>query len=336
MNKVLVNGITGHLGYAIAKELKDRGYHVRGAMRNKSRLDQYPLLKTLNLEIVEADVLDELSMVQALSDQDGFFQVAAVFSLTSKDPQKTVIEPNVRGTETVLRAAAKAKVAKIIYTSSIAAVGFSKIGEPHRDENHWNLEATDPYTRSKALSEKRAWELAKDLGLKMVSVLPGMMLGPGNKAPTATVKFLIDVLKGKIPGALPTSLSYVDVRDVAKAHVDLYENSNASGRYIATHETLSMSQFIGEIIAHRPHARASSRTIPPVITRIFPYLDALKHMVTGSPRTLTRALVQDLICREQRYNSTRLSREIGWTPRPVKESIRETIAWIEQQSGLRI
>ncbi|WP_213806843.1 NAD-dependent epimerase/dehydratase family protein [Granulicella sp. dw_53] len=326
----MVNGITGHLGYAIAKLLKIKGYEVRGTMRRLSRLSNFPHLQKLGIEIVEADNLDQVSMERALSGMEGFFQVAAVFDMTAKDPVKSVVDPNLLGTERALHAAAAAGVKRVVYTSSITAVGTTRPGQSPKDEDDWNLNAVEPYTRSKALSERRAWELAEELHLNLVSVLPGNMLGPDFAEPTPNIDFIVNALNGKIPVALPMSLSYVDVRDAADAHIRVYEHREASGRYIATGETWSFSKMLGEIKRLRPKAKTSDKVVPIAFARLMPFFDATLHRITGAPRVITSATIKEYLGMKQLFASKRLQEGMGWQARPIQESLADTLEWIDQ------
>src|ERR1700755_314885 len=98
MKHVLGTGVSGHLGFVLARELKQRGYEVRGSVRHKAKLTETPWLEALGIEIVEADVTDREAMEKALEGVDGLFQVAAVFNVAAKDPEREVIRPNVAGT----------------------------------------------------------------------------------------------------------------------------------------------------------------------------------------------------------------------------------------------
>ncbi len=325
MKKVLVTGANGHLGYSLVKLLQERGYDVTAAVRDAKDAKKTGPLQKLGVKLVSADLSDRESLRKALAGQDGLFQVAAAFNLTAKDPQKEVIEPNVEGTRNILEEAYKAGIKKIVYTSSIAAVGTIAKGETPLDESNWNDTATEPYAISKTLSEKLAWELAKKYNLNLVTVLPGTILGPGFAQLTSSLKLIRDVLKGQVPFAPKMALSYVDVRDVALAHLNVYENPSASGRYIATAETFTVAEICKTIKEIRPKTKTTGKELPSFIVKAMPFLDYLNHTFTGAERTLKSEILRDYLQRIQIYSSNRLSKEFQWKPMPIRNSLRETV-----------
>lgn len=329
MKKVLVTGVTGHLGFVLAKHLLANGYEVRAGVRDVQRARGVRAIAELNVPLVHVDLMDQDSIERALAEVDGFFQIAAVFKLNSRDPQAEVVTPNLRGTRNALHASAAAGIRRMVYTSSIAAVGTCDATQPSLDERHWNEQAVEPYAISKTRSEKEAWHLAEQLGVDLVTVLPGTIIGNDFHQPTDSLKLLVDLLAGQVPFAFPMSFSYVDARDVAEAHRLVYENPTAKGRYIATSDTLSVSQVCGQVKALRPDVKTSEKVMPAWLVRMLPMVDAMKHKLTGSPRTLSREVVQDYLGKQQRYGSTRLADEFGWSSRRFADSIEETLAWIE-------
>lgn len=330
MKKVIVTGANGHLGFSIVKQLKERGYTVRAAVRDTSNLKKIAPLKNLGVEVVEADLLDKQSLAEAFNGMDGLFQVAANFNLTAKDPVKEVIQPNIDGTRNSIVAAHETGVKKIVYTSSIAAVGTIAAGEKPLDESSWNINAIEPYAISKTHSEEVAWELAEKYNIPLVTVLPGTILGPNFHRLTSSLQLLKDVLDGKVPMAMPMALSYVDVRDVALAHILVYENESAHGRYIATGETLAMSEVLRAMKSIRPEIKASEKVMPTFLVRMLPGIDFLMSKLTRAPRQMKGETIKEYLNRIQAYSSERLKNEFQWNPRSVKESLSETIDWMSQ------
>lgn len=329
MDKVVVTGANGHLGFSVVKALRNKGYHVRATVRDINDPEKISLLKELQVEVVQANLQDPQSLDKALSGMDGLFQVAAVFNLLSDNPEEEVIHPNIEGTRNIMEAAHRAQIKKIIYTSSIAAVGTIPIGEKPLNEDFWNDKTTEPYALSKTLSEKVAWDIAKKHGMNLVTLLPATIIGPDFCKLTASLQLIQDALNGKLPMALPMELCYTDVRDVALAHVLAYESKNSQGRYIAATETLSIAEVCRIIKALRPKTKISDKVIPSCVARLLPYMDALQHKLTGSPRQMKKSVLNEYLNRSQSYNSTRLQNELQWSPRPIHESFKDTIDWME-------
>ena len=328
MNKVLVTGASGHLGFHIVSELVKRGYKVRASLRDLNNTRKTNKLKELGVEIVYADLLDRASLVQALLGCDGLFQVAAGFKILTKDMMKDVWRPAMEGTENALRAAHEAGIKKVIYTSSVAAVGMSGDGVA-KDEQAWNDQAQEFYAHSKNEAEKLAWKLSRELSLNLIAVLPGTIIGPGFSEYTPSTYFFQKIAHNKLPMLPELSFSYVDVRDVAAAHVEAYEQPSASGRYIVTRETLPASKVY--TIAHAAFERIKvpARHIPKFMLPLLPFMDWLENRITGSMRTLTRGVVREYMSgKQQLFDTAKAKRELAWAPRPIEDSIRDTLHWI--------
>lgn len=328
MDKVLVTGANGHLGFHIVAELVKRGYQVRASVRDLNNTSKTNKLKGLGAEIVYADLLDRASLVQAMQDCDGLFQVAAGFKVYTQDMMKDVWRPAMEGTENALRAAHEAGIKKVIYTSSVAAVGMSGDGVA-KDEQGWNDQAQEFYARSKNEAEKLAWKIAGELSLNLVAVLPGTIIGPGFTDYTPSTYLFEKIAHNKLPRLPDLSFSFVDVRDVAAAHVTAYEQPSATGRYIVTCETVPASQVY--TIAHAAYERIKVpvRRIPKFMLPLLPFMDWMENRFTGSMRTLTRGVVREYMSgKQQLFDTAKATRELAWAPRPIEDSIRDTLHWI--------
>ena len=155
---VVVTGANGHIGNNLCRQLLENGYTVRGTVRS---LDKAP---ELEMEFVEADVLDEQCWDKALEGAVGLFHLATIYA-TSGDGQ-VILDTANKGTEIVFRAAVKAGIKRIVYTSSVAAIGSTPKGVV-KDESNWNDNFSLPYTQAKTESEMLAWELAEELGIDL-------------------------------------------------------------------------------------------------------------------------------------------------------------------------
>ncbi len=326
MKKVLVTGAAGHLGFELVSQLLSRNYSVLASVRRRG--DRSEALEDLGAEVVLLDLLDGPEVIKVVAGVNIVFQVAAVFDLTAKNPEEQVVQPNLLMTENVLRAAAGAKIDKLIYTSSIAAIGTTT--DRPLGESDWNLNSAEPYARSKALSEKLAWKLADELEVPMVAVLPGTIWGPGGHGLTASMQFVADIVNGQIPFAMNAELSLVDIRDVAEAHIRVLESDTASGRYIATHNTWSMKMIHAELLSCDSTLKTSSRVAPNWLTRLFPAFDWLKAFVTRSERTVTRAVIAEYLGKKQLYEPSRLLSELAWKPRDTEITVADSLVWTKE------
>ncbi len=329
MKKVVILGANGHLGYNLSKLLIEKGYFVRATVRDINNPDKTQHLSDLGVELFEADLMRQTQLEKAMTGMDGVFQLAAVFNVTSKNPEKEVMKPTIEGALNVVRACAKCKIKKLIFTSSIAAVGTVQHGQPSLNEKSWNENAIEPYAKAKTISERKAWALSRELGVDMVSILPSTMIGPGFFRHTPSTLSFELLMKGKIPFALPMTFDFVDVRDVAKAHVLAFESNSAKGRYIASGTPLSFKDLFAKITQIAPEVKVPSKELPTRFLGVVPFLDWLSNKLEGTPRFSSKELIQEYGNREQQVDAGRIKDELGWTPSPIDTAISDTLTWVK-------
>ncbi|MVX65300.1 NAD-dependent epimerase/dehydratase family protein [Clostridium chromiireducens] len=236
MKKIsLVTGANGHLGNNLVRELLKRDEKVRASVRDLN--DKKPF-EGLDCEVVYADLMDKESLIRALDGVDTLYQVAAVFKHWAKDPEKEIINPNVLGTQNIMEAAKEAKVRRIVYVSSVAALSLNKTNSKDKiDETTWLEDSHgNAYFDSKARSEKMAWELAKKYDLDMVSVLPGAMIGGEFLKKTPTMLGFDSILLGKMKINYITEMTPIDVNDVTDGMIAAAEKGIKGTRYILANE----------------------------------------------------------------------------------------------------
>lgn len=329
MDKIVVTGANGHLGSTIVKQLVEAGYKVRATVRDKNDKFKTARLTALGVEIVEADLLDQASLVKAFEGCDGLFQVAAGYKMDSKDPERDIIRPAIEGTENALTAAKQAGIQKIIYTSSVASIGTSKDGKP-LDETSWNDGATENYTISKNKAERLAWVLADKLELNLVTILPCTIIGPNFMTHTPSTFLLQKIADSNLPVIPPIDMSFVDVRDVASAHILAYENDKAAGRYIASEGLYSLEKVINIYKQIAPELKLPSMVAPGFVVPLLPLFDWLEHKFMGSMRVLTRGLAKEYMGKDKQIvTSQKLKGELGWQPRNIETTLKDSLEWIQ-------
>uniref|UniRef100_A0A0D6QST0 cinnamoyl-CoA reductase n=1 Tax=Araucaria cunninghamii TaxID=56994 RepID=A0A0D6QST0_ARACU len=249
---VCVTGAGGFIASWLVKALLSRGYTVIGAVRNPDD-GKYGHLTQLEgakerLRLVRADILDYHSLVTAFRDCDGVFHMAC---LLTDDPEQ-VIEPAIRGTTNVLDACAECRVKRIVVTSSVGAVYMDPKREPHVivDDNCWSdleycTQTKNWYCYAKTVAEKAAWKRAEEKNLDMVVVNPCIVLGPLlQSSMNASTAHIMKYLTGSAKTYANLTQAYVDVRDVALAHILVYETPSASGRYLCAESTMHRGELV--------------------------------------------------------------------------------------------
>lgn len=328
--KVVVTGANGHVGNNIVRALISKGYNVRATVRDINNEEKTRELKALGVEIVQANLLDKDSLVRAFTGCDGVFQIAAGFKMHTNDLELDVRRPAIDGTINVLEAASETGIKKMIYTSSVATVGSSKSGS-RKDEEHWNDDASEFYAKCKTEAERILWKKAEELNLNIVTILPGMIIGPNFYRHTPSTYLFEKILKEKVPMILPIEFSLVDVRDVAEAHIKAYENENAKGRYIAAGEPIKMSGILKVIEKYNPKLKLPTRAVPKLMYPFLPLLDNLETKFTGGMRTITKGVVDEYLNGDaQSFDTSKIRTELNWTPRSVEESLIDTLTWVEK------
>ena len=253
--RILLTGASGFIASHIAQQLLSAGYTVIGTVRDPQNDEKVAHLKALEgaaerLEVVAANLMDD-DPFSKYSDVDYIIHTASPYALDMDDPQKDLVDPAVHGTLSLLRAAStSARVKRVVITSSLAAVTDSPDKTKVLTEADWNTKSSlkrNPYYYSKMQAEKAAWKYMEDndFDWDLVVVNPymtiGPSLGPGLNNSNALLK---NVALGGMPGILDLHWGFVDVRDVAKAHILAMETPQANGRYLCVAGKRSMREVV--------------------------------------------------------------------------------------------
>jgi dihydroflavonol-4-reductase len=326
--RVLVTGANGHLGANLVAQLLAAGHQVRGSVRDAGDSARTAHIAALGeVEIVTAELDDARSLRAAMDGMDAVMHTAAVYQLYAPGQEQAILRASVEGIEAALRAAKDAGVRKVVLTSSVVTLPLVVPGGPASTEEHWASDLRVPYLRAKTLGEQKAWELSKALGIDLVSILPGAFGGPGFRRPTPTIDLVDAIARGALQIiAPPINYPYVDVRDVAHAHVLALEK-NARGRFIAVNDhqpTLAeMARTMNEIDRSIP---APLVTLPGMLMPMMPLLDALSSRINDTPRSMTPDLAGTLSGKQWRLANDKIRRELGWEPMvSMRDSLADTI-----------
>ena len=320
--KAFVTGATGFLGSHVARVLADQGAHLRLLVRPTSNLKN---LEGLKAETATGDLRDAASLEKAMSGCDTVFHVAADYRLWVRDPNE-MYRSNVAGTRALLEASRKNGVARVVYTSSVATVGFTGYGRPADEDSPVSLaDMIGHYKRSKFMAEQIALEAGRG-GMQVVTVNPTTPIGEQDVKPTPTGRIVVDFLKRKFPAYVETGLNLVDVRECARGHVAAFEKGRTGERYILGGEDLTLKQILDKLgqITGLPSPKIK-----------LPYIFAfaagvVDEAVTGLLlRREPRATVDTVRMGKKKMfaSSAKAERELGWKTVPIDSALQRAVEW---------
>jgi dihydroflavonol-4-reductase len=325
---VLVTGATGFIGSAVARELSEKGTRIRCLVRETSSMKN---LDGLYVEIAHGDISDIDSMHRAVKGCDRVYHLAAVYASWLPDPG-LMYRANEEGTRNVLTACREAGVQKVVYCSSVAALGAH--GKTPADESaQFNLNSTkDHYYISKYRAEQVALEFART-GLAVVIVNPSNPIGVRDIAPTPTGALIINLTRGKFPGYVDGGINIIDVMDCARGIVAAMEKGRAGQKYILGNRNVSIKEYFDLIVKVAGKGKSPSLRIPSWMA-VFSGLGYQSlSRITGKP-PVTSASWARVGSHYSWWDCTRAREELDLGQRPLEESIADAIRWFETNGYL--
>jgi dihydroflavonol-4-reductase len=284
--------------------------------------------------LVALDVRDGEAFERALQSIEVVFHVAATYKSIVADEAEAeeLMRDAVDGTRAAMQAAARAGVRKVVLTSSVVTLPYRDRGGPPATEADWTDNTAIPYFRAKVESEREAWRLAKELNQELVTVLPGGIGGPGFTRRTPTIELIEGMLLGSMRfGAPRLNFSYVDARDVARAHILAAEKS-VDGRFIVCNdEQPSIRGWSQAVHEADPSAPAAPWELPGFMTSLLPMLETVNQRLFGIPRFVSPESVDVVKGRWLVFDNSRARRELGWSPQwSFVDSLRDTTQAIRE------
>ncbi|MFW5687521.1 MAG: SDR family oxidoreductase [Bacteroidota bacterium] len=336
---ILVTGGTGYIGSWVVKELLEKGYIVRMTVRDKNRKEKFEQFSSITptakgkLEIWEANLLKEGSFDSPAKGADVVIHVASPFTLRFRDAQKDLLDPALQGTRNVLNAATKSgTVKKVILTSSVAAVhgdniDMKELGIEKFTEEYFNTSSSpthQPYSYSKVIAEQEAWKLAENQDQwKLVVINPSFVMGPplGGASDSESINFMKDMLGGKFFfGAPDLYFGFVDVRDVAHAHILAMEKEDASGRHILAERTMSVLDLAAMVKKLFPgkYRLPLGKAPKPLL------------MVIGGLFGVTPKFVKRNVGYPIKLDTTRSKKNLGLSYRNMEDTVKDMVETMEK------
>ncbi len=326
---VLVTGASGFLGSAVARALLADGYPVRALVRPSSPRGN---LATLDIEVAEGDMRDAAAVARAMAGARYVMHVAADYRLWSRDPGE-ILRNNVTGTKSVMEAALRIGVERVVYTSSVAALSLRADGQP-ADESVALHEtaAVGAYKRSKAAAQELVEMMIARDALPAVIVNPSTPIGPRDIRPTPTGRIIIEAASGHMPGYVDTGLNLVHVDDVAAGHLAALTRGKVGERYILGGQDVSLADMLRDIallVGRRPPRIKMPRRL------LYPAAVVAEMIASRTGREPFLTLDGLRMSRYRMFfSSAKATRELGYAARPYAEGLRDAIAWFRQAGYL--
>ena len=317
---ILVTGAAGFVGAAVARALVADGHRVRALVRASSPRDN---LLGLDAAIVTADLMDAAAVAAACVGADAVMHVAADYRLWARDPED-IVRNNVAQTTNVMRGALAAGAGRIVYTSSVATLGFTRSPADETDPLTPSG-AIGAYKRSKVVAERRVEAMIRDEGLPAVIVMPSTPIGPRDVRPTPTGRIIVEAATGKIPAFVDTGLNLVHVDDVARGHVLALAEGVVGERYILGGQDVSLRAMLADIAALAGR-RAPTIALPR--RALFPLAWGAEAVarLTGREPFLTADALR-MAGHHMYFTSAKAERDLGYSARPYREALADALAW---------
>jgi dihydroflavonol-4-reductase len=326
----LVTGATGFVGAAVLRCLEEAGHNVRALVRPTSdRLN----LSDVDCEIVTGDLTEPESLKRAVRNCEAVFHVAADYRIWVPDREK-MNRVNVQGTVDLILAAAAAGVSRIIYTSSVATLRLRDDGLPADEESHAELsDMIGAYKQSKFLAEREVKRLVADAGIPVIIVKPTAPFGPGDVKPTPTGRMVVEAGAGRMPAYVNTGLNVVHVDDVAEGHLAAYAKGAVGESYILGGENRTL-QWILETVAELTGQRPPRIRLPHWLLTPLAYIWEGVTRIRGSGEPMMTVDSVRMSRKLMYFSIEKARRELGYSPRPAIEALRDEIEWFYKHGYL--
>ena len=328
MHTILVTGATGFLGYHVAKRLNERGIRPRVLERRNSTVE---VLDHLDVERSAGHLEDEAAIQSACNGVDTVLHLAFKVSVGGGPAEVEAMQRvNVQGTRALLRIASAAGVQRAVVTGSALAIGVNRQPAPLDESARWSEHALElPYAVMRREVELDAIALASPR-FSVLTVCPSFTFGPDDPSGAPANKLLAKLMAGKVPARLAVGFGSLDVRDFANGILLAGERGRSGERYLLSGENITTDRLVEEVAAITgvPGPRF---TAPALLVRTLVKGLELFSSVTGKPPAITTDVLQ-ILGRYAWYDTSKARRELGWTPRPLRETLTDTIEWLREQA----
>ena len=326
----LLTGATGFVGSAVARVLAARGHRLRLLVRPTSDRRN---LAGVDAELALGDLTDTASLTRAAVGCRYVIHVAADYRFWVPNPD-AMLRANVDGTLAIMQAAQAAGVERIVYCSSVAALGWAANGVPADEATPTNeADFIGTYKRSKYLAERVVMDLVRQAGLPAVVVNPAAPVGPRDIKPTPTGKMIRDAAAGRVPAYIDTGLNVGHVDDVAEGHALALERGRVGERYVLGGENLLLKDLLA-LVADVAGRKPPTIELPEAVVWPAAWVMEMLARLTGIPPMMTRDHIK-MARHKMFYSSAKATNELGYSPRPVRTAIEDAVAWFRANGMLK-
>ncbi len=340
MQSAFVTGATGLLGNNLVRALVARGVRVKALARSREKARQQFADTDETVDIIPGDMTDVAAFAPALRGVDVLFHTAAYFreSFTAGggDHAAALQRINVDGTAALLAAAYEAGVRRMIHTSSVAVL-YGPRGALTDETMSREERDSDDYGRSKIRADREITRfLATHPDMFAAFVLPGWMMGPGDIGPTSAGQLVMDFVRAKLPGIPPATWAATDARDAAETMIAAAVTGRRGERYLAAGPQVSMQELFTKLeqVSGVP---SPTFQVPMWLLFSLAALNELRARVSGTQALINLESAR-YITRERdrtRYDTSKTTRELGVTFRPLEDTLRDVIAWYRDHGWLK-
>lgn len=328
--RVLVTGASGHIGSHVVRALEREGREVRALVRPTSDLRG---LQGAKAEVVKGDVLDVATLRDAVQGCDVVYHAAALYCT---DPKRAddILRTAVEGTRNLYAAMGDAGgVARVVYTSSVAAIGHNYDPSRVLDESSWNDAPMDAYCQAKTDSERLAWDLARETSIPTVVVNPATVLGPNDWKPTPSNWLVLNYLQHPRPVYFDAGHCYVDVEDVARGHLLAEAKGRPGERYVLGGDNVTLRDVFESLSAMTGLARPRVKLSKGAVMAAASVMEAAAKVARTRP-LVTREKAGRIVGYHSYFSSEKAERELGYEARAYGDALARTAAWFVRSGFL--
>ncbi len=323
--KIGITGATGHIGSVLCNALMLKGYEI-GALINKTPID-------LDIPTYQGSITNEKEVFDFVKNFDAIIHLAADINVSGRSLEK-MRNTNINGTKNIINACLKYKINRLIHFSSIAAIDQfpleATLDETRKLIDHQSLGTQ--YGKSKSAGEKEVLQAIKK-GLNAIIITPTSVMGPYDKKPSILGQSLIDMYSNSLPALVKGGQDWVDVRDICEGTIAALEKGEIGEKYLLGSEFLTIQQIaqsIGEIYQRK----VPTIVLPFWVARLGVPFEKIKAKRSGKPNGFTNEALTALKYSNLSISHEKASRELGYSPRSARESIKDMLDWFILQGRI--